>query len=288
MADLTWHTPDLADADTVAAVRELAAACLETDGGLPMLLDDGLLRARLGGDATTGATDADGRLVAAAAVRTDDDGATTSGLVHPDLRGRGLGTRLMEWATTEAAGRPLVVQTECSSPAAERLYVKQGLSQSFAELVMRHDLADVPHVEPVGDVTVVPVAELDDDGLGDLFAAYAGSFADRPGFADPTQEEWLEDLVDDDEWDRDLSAVAYDGGVPVAFVNIVENWVDQVGVVPSHRGRRLGAALTSRALATLAERGADGAWLTVEIANPAAHLYRRLGFTEHGKRARFS
>jgi mycothiol synthase len=267
-------------------LRGLAQACLDADGGLPLLTDDGLLRARLLSGETREVRDDDGALVAAASVVVRADGAATSGLVHPDHRGVGHGRGLLSWAVERAAGAPLTVTCENVSPAAERLYARFGLERFFAETVMRHPLVDVPEVARPDGVTVVPVEAA---SLGDLFAAYVGSFRDRPGFPHPSREEWLEELDEDDEWRRDLSAVALsDTGEPVGFVNVLGAWVDQVGVVPGWRGRALGAHLVVRVLGALAGEGAESVWLTVNVDNPAGLLYEALGFERHGTRAGYS
>jgi len=62
----------------------------------------------------------------------------------------------------------------------------------------------------------------------------------------------------------------------------------EVGVVPAARGRGLGRALVLEAARRLRSAGDEGAWLCVEIRNPAARLYRDLGFVDRGRRARFS
>ncbi|GAA1778088.1 hypothetical protein GCM10009795_025300 [Nocardioides hankookensis] len=267
-------------------LRVLARACLDADGGLPLLTDDGMLRARLASGKTLDIRDGDGVLVASANVVVGTDAAATSGLVHPGHRGRGHGRNLVAWARAEAGDRPLVVTCENVSPAAERLYARAGLERVFAEDVLRHDLATVPHVPLPDGVTVVPVTDASRD---DLFAAYVGSFADRPGFPDPSRDEWLEELEEDDEWRRDVSAVVLDAdGGPVAFLNVLGSWVDQVGVVPAWRGRRLGAHLVTRALGALAAEDAGPAWLTVNLDNPAGALYRSLGFVRHGTRGRWA
>jgi ribosomal protein S18 acetylase RimI-like enzyme len=281
--DPAWG--ELTEAD-LPALRELARACLDTDGGLPIFAEDPLLRARLLGGETLGARTREGRLVAAAGVHVRLATATTSGMVHPDHRGQGLGRRLLTWAMDRAGGLPLTVATESSSAGAERLYAHYGLSETFAELVMRHPLDHVPDIPAPAGVVVTPVTDVSPE---DRFAAYVGSFADRPGFPDPRQEEWLEELDGDDEFRRDLSLVTFDGmGTPVAFINVLGVWVDQVGVVPMWRGRRLGAHLVSRSLRALAAEGAPEAWLTVNVNNPAAALYEGLGFEVFGRRGRFA
>jgi mycothiol synthase len=279
----TWGA--LGDED-LPALRALVGACLAVDGGLPSFAEDGLLRARLLGGDTSAAREPDGRIVAAAGVRTGPDGATTSGLVHPDHRGRGLGRELMRWAVDRSAGAPLTVVTESCAADAERLYARHGLRETFAELVMRHPLVEPPVVAEPDGVTLLPVTHADSRAL---FAAYTGSFADRPGFPDPSRDEWLEELEGDDEWRRDLSLVAFGhDDEPAGFVNVLGTWVDQVGVVPAWRGRGLGAHLVSRVLQALAAERAPEAWLTVNTNNPAAALYARLGFEPRGKRARFT
>ena len=263
-------------------LRALARACLDADGGLPLLTDEGVLRARLCTGETREVRAADGTLVAAAAVTVREDGAATSGLVHPGHRGQGHGRELLGWAVERAGGLPLTVTCENVSPAAERLYARFGLTCFFVEAVMRHPLGPVPSVPAPDGATLVAVAEA---SPADLFAAYASSFSDRPGFPDPTEEEWLGELQLDDEWRRDVSAVAFDGaGRPVGFVNVLGGWIDQVGVVPAWRGRGLGAHLVTRALGAL-----DGeAWLTVNLDNPAVALYASLGFERYGVRGRWS
>ena len=121
-----------------------------------------------------------------------------------------------------------------------------------------------------------------------LFEAYARSFADRPGFTLPIAAEWLDELIEDPDYRADLSLLATDVDQPVGFVNVLGTWVDQVGVVPPYRGRRLGAHLVAHVLGALAAEGADGCWLTVNVDNPADQLYRSLGFRVVGRRARYA
>ncbi|MGY2701144.1 GNAT family N-acetyltransferase [Nocardioides sp. HB32] len=263
-------------------LRALAQACLDADGGLPLLTEEHILRARLHSGETREIRTPDGSLVAAAAVTVRGDGASTSGLVHPAHRGQGHGRELLGWALERAGGVPLTVTCENVNPSAERLYARFGLERFFAEQVMRHPLGSVPDVAAPEGVTLVPVA---DASRADLFAAYAASFSDRPGFPDPTEEEWLEELDGDPEWRRDVSAVALgEHGEPVGFVNVLGCWVDQVGVVPAWRGRGLGAHLVVRALAGLVGE----AWLSVNLDNPAGDLYASLGFERYGVRGRWA
>lgn len=264
-------------------LQALARACLETDGGLPLFASPGLLRARLLREHTVVIRE-DGVLLAAAGLSISNGRAITSGLVAPAARRRGLGTHLMAWAEDLAGDATLIVATESCGPDADRLYARYGLVRTFAESVLRHDLDSLPSVEPPPGIRVTPV---DRNDATHLYAAYVGSFADRPGFTAPSAAGWLNELRADDEWRRDLSLLATVGGEPVGFVNVLGRWIDQVGVLPEWRGRRLGAHLTARTLRALAVEAVDPVWLCVNVDNPAEGLYGRLGFAGYGTRARY-
>ena len=280
--DLTWS--ELED-DSFGELGALALACLEADGGMPLFIGEQMLRGRMLIGESIAARDASGALVAAASVSVGDSGAITTGMVHPARRGEGLGRRLLQWARDRAGSAPLTVATETLSERAERLYARFGLVEVFAEDVMRHDLSDVPDVPAPEGISLTPVSAADHTLL---FEAYARSFADRPGFTLPIAAEWLDELIEDPDYRADLSLLATDVDQPVGFVNVLDSWVDQVGVVPPYRGRRLGAHLVAHVLAALAAEGANGCWLTVNVDNPADQLYRSLGFRAVGRRARYA
>ncbi|MEU5939546.1 GNAT family N-acetyltransferase [Micromonospora sp. NPDC047548] len=268
----------------LAELTELAEACLATDGGLPLFARPPLLRARLLQARTLGAWH-DGGLVAAVGVGTAGWPATSTGLVHPAWRERGLGGRLLSWAAEQAGDTDLLVTTESWSPGADALYTAHGFERTFAEWVLRHDLTALPEVARPDDVHTEPVTW---EVGPELFETYHASFADRPGFGAPSAEDWLAELREDDEYRPDLSMIARGpDGTAVGFLNVIDNWIDQVGVVPGWRHRRVGAYLVASALQSLAGDGARAAWLCVNDNNPAAALYRRLGFRDAGRRARY-
>ncbi|EEP72947.1 hypothetical protein MCAG_03274 [Micromonospora sp. ATCC 39149] len=270
--------------EQLGALTELAEACLAADGGLPLFVRPALLRARLLQTRTLGAWH-DGRLVAAVGVGLGTQPAGSTGMVHPGWRGRGLGDRLLDWAVEQAGDAALLLTTESWSPGAERLFVARGFERTFAEWVLRYDLAALPDVSPPDGVRTGPVTR---ESGPELFETYRASFADRPGFRAPEAQEWLGELWDDDGYRPDLSLIAHGpDGAAVGFVNVVDNWIDQVGVVPGWRQRRVGAYLVGTALRSLAGDGAGEAWLCVNDDNPAAVLYRRLGFGDAGRRARY-
>ncbi|MFE9652024.1 GNAT family N-acetyltransferase [Micromonospora sp. NPDC006431] len=278
---LTWNEFGEEHLD---ALTELAEACLAVDGGLPLFARPPLLRARLLQTRTLGGWH-DGGLIAAVGVGTGGQPATSTGLVHPAWRGRGLGGRLLSWADEQAGDADLLLITESWSPGGDALFTARGFELTFTEWVLRHDLTALPAVARPDGVTTEPVTW---DIGPELFETYRASFADRPGFGAPTVEDWLGDLRDDDEYRPDLSLIARGpDGTAVGFLNVIDNWIDQVGVVPGWRQRRVGAYLVATALRSLAGDGGREAWLCVNDNNPAAALYRRLGFRDVGRRARY-
>ena len=272
-------------ADVDPGLLALQLRCLAADGGLPLVADPAFLLPRWGPDAF--GVREDGVLVAAGAVRRP---GVLVGLVDPAARGRGLGSALLDHGLASArasADGAVVVESEGLTPDAERLFASRGLRQVFAEDVLRLDLADRPaaprwpdgaHVEPWNARTA-----------GRFHAVQEAAFRDRPGFVSSQPDAWTGEVVDDTDGRTEACVLATLPGVGDAgFVTAGQGWVIQVGVVPAARGRGLGRALVLEAARRLRSVGDEGAWLCVEIRNPAARLYRDLGFVDRGRRARFS
>ncbi|HHU10454.1 MAG TPA: GNAT family N-acetyltransferase [Intrasporangiaceae bacterium] len=284
MAILQWGalTPDDRE-----AVRELAQICLDHDGGLPQLVEDSFVDKYFFGDDTIAARDDLGELVAVASLTYDEAGnRLASGLVHPSMRRQGIGEQLVAWGRKESQGLPVKIVAESMSPEAESLFASSGFSRTFAEYVMFHDLSHISRVLLPEGVETEPFT---DERARDFYIAYRESFGDRPGFPDPGEEEFLTFLKSDPEFRPEDSRVAYSrGGAPIGFVTVAGDWIDQVGVVPTWRGHRLGAHLVVRTLTALKAAGSSRVWLNVGVDNPSWELYRRLGFEVYGTRARYA
>jgi mycothiol synthase len=282
---VSW--PPLAE-DAFDDLVALAARCRNVDGGLPVAADPSFLRRRWLGPATVSVRDEGGRLVAAGAVR---DGPVFVGMVDPAARGRGIGAALLNWGLDQAAS--VTVETEGLTPAAEKLFASRGLRQVFAEDVMRIDLERAPGNDGV-DRDIQPrwpagvTLETWNDATAPRFhAVYDASFRERPGFPGWSAAEWIEGVAEEGfRPDWSILASVPDIG-DAGFVTAAVGWIDQVGVVPAARGRGIGAALIGEALARMRADGEAQAWLTVNADNPAAALYRRLGFATEGHRARY-
>lgn len=284
---VTWGAMDAADLTDLVA---LTHRVLAVDGGLPLAADAGFLRRRYAGPDVVAVTarDAAGRLLAAGSARPTGDDVTVTGQVDPQARGRGLGAHLLDWGLGEAArrGAAVVVETESWTPPAEALFACRGLRRFFAEDIMGIDVAgSLPRPVWPASTTVV---EWSDETAARFHAAYHAAFRERPGFPHLSAREWIDDTAEDEGFRADWSLLAHRAGVgDLGFVTAATGWIVQVGVVPAARRGGLGAALVIEALRRMRAGGVDRALLAVNVDNPAARLYRRLGFSSQGRRARF-
>lgn len=280
MSQLEWSATTAGDLD---ALVRLGSACLQRDGGLPDLTDPDHMRATLVTDVAICGRDELGDIVAAAAVGIDGTGGRkATGLVDPAVMGQGIGHELAAWVTRHAGG-PVRLVLDSVSPEAESLFADLGLHRLFAETVMSHRLRSIPVVRRPEDVVMLPFT---DDTSAAFQHAYAASFADRPGYDEGSARAWGRSLREHRGFQPEDSRVAMDvSGHVAGFVTVSEGWIEEVGVVPEWRGRRLGAHLVARTLTAIDRQGRDEAWLAVGCDNPARSLYERLGFRNHGTRA---
>lgn len=300
--EIAWARLDGVSPELVA----LAGRCLRADGGLPLADDPGFLRGRwaAAGAVAFALRGDEGALLAAGAARPAGDGAAFSGLVDPAVRRGGLGSALLDRGLEEAAQlappprRTITVETETLSADADALFASRGLRRTFAEDVMRIDLAGTatsagPARRSAAGAPVWPqgtaLADWSRDTATRFHAVYTAAFRDRPGFPGTPAGEWITENEEDDDFRPGWSVLATVPGLGDAgFVLGAVNWIVQVGVVPAARGRGLGAALVREALSRMVTAGGAQAWLTVNVDNPgAAALYRRLGFADAGRRARY-
>ena len=278
------------------ALAELAGECLSADGGQPFAADPGFLRGRYldGAQARGGWQGA--QLVCASALRLPGDGpgaaTVTTGLVHPQWRRRGLGGTAFDWAAAQAgpAGLAgLTADTEALSDGAHALYLARGLSQVFAEDVMRLAATAAPP-PPADPPAGLRLSTWDQAGPARFFAVYEASFRDRPGYPGWSRDRWVAWISADDDFRAAWALLATVDGTDAGFIVADAcGWLIQVGVVPAARGRGLGAALVAEAVRLMRSGGQAVITLNVNVDNPhAAALYRRLGFAWAGRRARYA
>ncbi len=126
-----------------------------------------------------------------------------------------------------------------------------------------------------------------DVGVPLFFEAYHASFRDRPGFPNWAQARWADAFSGYDSFRPDLSFLVRDGDLPVAFLLAAVDpqcWVVQMGVVPSHRRRGLGATLLEEIRQRASGAGCRDLMLSVNVDNPGARrVYERAGYTRVGR-----
>lgn len=302
-AALSWRM--LGEAD-LPALAGLASACLSADGGQPFAASPAFLRqsylsgaeSRAGFAGDTGGDAGGDTLACVSSLRRtppdlgDAGPAVTTGLVHPAWRRRGIGGHAFDWAVARAGPAGVRAQTEALGDGAHALYLSKGLSQVFAEDVMRLAAsAALPPAHAPAGLVLSPWGQSQRDGADPVrfHAVYEQAFRERPGFPGWPRERWIEWIGDDEDFRADWTLLATLDGVDVAFIAAeASGWIAQVGVVPRARGKGIGALLIAEAVRRMRAAGETDITLNVNINNPrAAALYRRLGFTVTGRRARY-
>lgn len=256
------------------------------------------------------AVSSDGTVIATAVVLlhpSHEDGELTiylNGVVHPQWRRRGIGTRLLAWeqararqhlAEVAAAEDDLVaadmkIYAEESNADHQRLAQGLGFSAErwFASMVRDMGVPVPELVAPTG-ITVVPYTHDRDDGARE---ARNDAFRDHWGSRPSDPQRWGQ-FVGGTYFRPDLSRLALDAdGAIVAFclasvneddwvtLGASNSYIDLIGVVRSHRRRGLAPLVISHALSAIGAAGLEKAVLDVDTASPtgANTLYEGLGF----------
>jgi mycothiol synthase len=225
--------------------------------------------------------------------------AYLQGTVHPDWRRRGIGTLLIAWLYRRAG--EMLAATGSTAEAAIFQYVDEGNADAAALgerlglrterwfTSMQRDLSERIEGPPASEA--VELVAYTADRSADVLAARNDAFRDHWGSLPSTPERWAQ-FADGPFLRADLSTLALVDGRVVAFclasVN-EEDWealgapntyIDLIGVVREHRGRRLAPAVIARTLEAARAAGLEQAVLDVDTASKTgAHtLYERLGF----------
>ena len=282
-----WH--DLAEVLALVSASDVAALG-QTDWTEKALRDEWSER-DLAQDAWV--VELDGRIGAYASL--DDRGGgrlVCEGYVHPGLRGRGLGSRLLDITERDARGRidrqppgarvyfqhASLVGDDCTP----NLFARRGYEPAQYQFRMLAELDAAPEVPTVPGVDIRlfrdPAERRDlHRVLEDAFAHGRSDFRRRPF------EEWEPRALGPD-LDPTLVWVAEERGAVVG-ANICGwklygdwGWVGTLGVLPSHRGRGIGEALLRTAFAEFWRRGERRIALGVAAdSDSATRLYERAG-----------
>jgi mycothiol synthase len=272
-----------ATAADVAALRRLVAACeLAAFGRVET--DEGGIAADLARPGLDPALDTvlvhgpDGELAGRAWVdrRSEVD-------VHPDHRGRGLGTALLDWvdARARAAGTEAVVQVVPDSDAAATALVRsRGYRPYATSWLLGIDLPAEPEVPVPPDGITVRAYE-----PGDARAVHEvteDAFDEWQQRRKPF-EEWAAHTVGRETFAPDASPLAFSGGEVVGAVLSLdlpeygEGYVESVAVRGDQRNRGLARLLLRSAFRATYRRGRRSCALWTHSQTGALSLYERVG-----------
>lgn len=283
--------------DDVADLLALAQASTRELGIEPTMTADEIVAGwrapRFDRERHARVVEADGRLVANAAIHVDGEQAHGDGWVEPASRGRGIGRAIVQWQleAARAEGTVTTFHTWASARRPDAIALMEsfpGSEHVRSFFRMRHD-APATMPEPTWPDGIELRAPEGEALVRAIVAAYDGSFVDHWNFTpmDPVEvHHWF-------DWpgaDRSLWFVAFSGDEVAGFCinflqpgdGFVRGDLGPIGTTRGFRGIGLGRALLRHSVRALAARGATEVTLGVDTQNPsgAVRLYASEGFTQ--------
>jgi mycothiol synthase len=202
--------------------------------------------------------------------------------VHPDHRGRGIGSTLAPWAEARARERDLghgEQETAVADAAAAELLGARGYEPVHRDWVLRMD-PDVPltrHALP-SDVTI---GTYTNDDAPAVHAVIEDAFAEWDGRVRRSYEDWRAVIVDRDGADPAHFRVARAGGEIVGVATVHDSagttWIPQLAVRADRRHQGIAQELLAEAFAAGRQRGCATGELSTSGLTGALGLYQRLG-----------
>lgn len=211
------------------------------------------------------------------------------GVVHPEHRGRGIGSTILdrvEERTSELMAGPSSARfrhvINSSDRAAATMLHGRGLRPVRHFWHMQIDfLGPVePGLAPEGiEITGIDLSH----DLPAVHAVMTEAFADEWEYRPEPFDRWAEQLTSSPTFDPTLWLLARAEARPIGALTTNvwgdRGWLNEIGVLAAYRGRGIGEALLRGSFAAFSGRGLRRVLLNVDAANPtgATALYERAG-----------
>jgi mycothiol synthase len=216
----------------------------------------------------------------------------TDGYVHPDFKGRGIGTSLLRRIEQRAREEISLAEPEVRvtlrsiidnrDPDSHALHQNEGYQPLRYHWRMEIVLDGPPPAPrfPEG-IELRPFIKGEHDVA--VWQAQNEAWRDHWGSHDVTLEEWKRSRFDDPEFDPTLWQIAWDGDEVAGFsmnrYRMGIGWIRTLGVRRPWRKRGLGEALLLQSFGEFYRRGTKTIGLGVDAQNPtgATRLYQKVG-----------
>jgi mycothiol synthase len=227
----------------------------------------------------------DGHAVAVGWLEHHGDVAIAASAVHPEAKGRGLGSLVVDISEDGARAKEarLVRQiAPANDPAARVLFESRGYRDVRHHFEMTVELDEEPPAPELPDGLVIDTFRTEDARA--WHATANETFAEEWGFNPLSFEQWWELRSTAHDFDQSLWFLVRDGGELAAIARCEAGrrgggFVGMLGVRKPWRRRGLGLALLLHAFREFRARGEERVSLGVDAENPtgAAQLYERAG-----------
>ena len=237
-------------------------------------------------------TDPNETIIAHTNLSPDGEGKLKSiaSVVHPEHRGRGIGSALLDRLEARASDRLrgipagiLHTAVNVWDPAAAALVRSRGFEHVRTFRHLQIDLDGSPG-DPGDSPAGIEIRGIEPErDLRRIHAIFLEAFSQEWGYRVIPFEEWVGLEVETASYDPSLWLLATDGDEAVGALSGVvwghRGWVGELGVRPPWRGRGIASALLRRAFATFASRGLARVMLNVDSENStgAVRLYEGVG-----------
>ena len=216
------------------------------------------------------------------------------GDVHPDYRGRGIGTHLLQLNTERAyqhiaeastdARVSMLAWSDEKNVAAQYLLEKHDFKQIRSFWRMKIELHETPPTPKWADGITVRTLADDMHLFRSVFEADEDAFQDHWGHIPMNFEEWEYWTSKRENFDPSLWFLAMDGN-EIAAVSLCEDekeqggWVQSLGVRRQWRRKGIGEALLYQSFGEFYKRGIHDVYLGVDASSltGATRLYERVG-----------